>query len=698
VAFSRSADDRMRLCRIGRVGTSNKRIKGKMTPRNDLLSSDKIDLEQILTRLDGAIERGQKALLEHQSQGGYWVDTVEADSTITSESLLFRMFLGLRDPEKERKKVRYLLSTQLSDGGWHIYPGGESNVSASVKAYFALKLCGVSPDSPEMVRARERILVSGGLSQVNVFTKITLALFGQYDWEGIPTLPPEIIFFPPNFYFSLYQVSYWSRTVIVPLLVIFAKKPLCSLPGGMGLSELRLPEVESTLLEKDPGWFTWRNFFITVDRVLKFYERHRIDWIRRAAVERAHRWMVEHMRGSGGLGAIYPAMANSVIALRCLGYPVDHPLVEKAVSEIDELEVDHGDSIFVQPCHSVIWDTALSLNALIDSGVEKTNPSIVRGVEWLISKQTRSEGDWKIKAPAARPGGWYFQFENEFYPDNDDTAAVLLALIKALGTEGRRDSSTELGLDWLLKMQGKDGGWGAFDVDNNKLFLNQIPFADHGALLDPSTADVTGRVLEVLGLLGYDAAFPPAARALTFLRKSQESFGPWYGRWGVNYIYGIWSVLAGIRAIGEEMTQPYILQATAWLKSVQNPDGGWGESCRSYQDRSAAGKGPSTSSQTAWAVMSLLHAGEVNSPSLERGVRYLLDHQTSDGFWSEDLFTGTGFPRVFYLRYHMYCKHFPLWALSMYRMLRSKGQIRNDEIRLIYRTHRRSLSNGTSLP
>ncbi|HET6370644.1 MAG TPA: squalene--hopene cyclase, partial [Nitrospiria bacterium] len=434
------------------------------------------------------------------------------------------------------------------------------------------------------------------------------------------------------------------------------------------------------------------------DRLLKFYERHRVSWIRRAAVERAHRWMVNHMRGNGGLGAIYPAMANSVIALRCLGYPVNHPLVQKAVGEIDELEVDQGESLFVQPCHSVIWDTALTLNTLIDSGVEKMRPAIVRGVEWLLSKQTRLEGDWKNKRPNAQPGGWYFQFENEFYPDNDDTAAVLLALVKALGAEEGRDTPLERGLDWLLKMQGKDGGWGAFDVDNNKLFLNNIPFADHGALLDPSTADVTGRALEVLGLLGHDANYPPAARALAFLRKSQEPFGPWYGRWGVNYIYGTWSVLAGIRAIGEEMTQPYILRAAAWLKSVQNPDGGWGESCRSYQDPSTAGRGPSTSSQTAWAVMSLLHAGDSGSPSLERGIRYLLDNQMPNGFWSEDQFTGTGFPRVFYLRYHMYCKHFPLWALSMYRMLRSKGQIRNDEVRLLYRTRYRSHSNGTPSP
>jgi|SRR5579863_47611 len=656
-----------------------------MTPRNDLLSSSKSDLARILRRLDDAITQGQKALLGIQADEGYWVDVLEADCTITAESLLLRFFLGIREPEKEKKKVRYLLSKQLSDGGWHIFPGGESNISASVKAYFALKLCGISPDVPSMVRARERILALGGLAQVNVFTKISLALFGQYDWEEIPTLLPEVFLIPPRSSCSLYEVSYWSRTVIMPLLAIFAKRPLRKLSPEMGCSELRLPGQGSTLLKKDSRWFTARNFFLTLDRVFKFYDRHHIRRVREIALERAHRWIVDHMRGSGGLGAIYPAMANSVIALRSLGYPQDHPLVQKALGEIEALEVDQGDQMLVQPCHSVIWDTALALNALVDSGVERTDPALSRGGEWLLSKQTRLEGDWKVKVPQASPGGWYFQYENEHYPDNDDTAVVLLALIKVFGTDRHWQPALKRGLDWLLAMQGKDGGWGAFDVDNNKLFLNQIPFADHGALLDPSTCDVTGRVLEALGLLGYDSKFTPVARALKFLREQQEPFGPWYGRWGVNFIYGTWSVLAGLRALGEEMTQPHILRATAWVKSVQNPDGGWGESCQTYQDASLAGCGPSTASQTAWGVMALLHAGEVGSESVERGIQYLLDHQRSDGVWSEELFTGTGFPRVFYLRYHMYCKHFPLWALSMYRMMRSKGRIRNDEVRLIFK-------------
>jgi squalene-hopene/tetraprenyl-beta-curcumene cyclase len=346
----------------------------------------------------------------------------------------------------------------------------------------------------------------------------------------------------------------------------------------------------------------------------------------------------------------------------------------------------------------VIWDTALVLNALFDSGVEGSDPALIRGAEWLLSKQTRSEGDWKIKAKEARPGGWYFQYENEFYPDNDDTAAVLLALIKILGTDEQARPALERGLDWLLKMQCRDGGWGAFDIDNDRLFLNQIPFADHGALLDPSTVDVTGRVLEVLGLLGYDTTFDPAARGVGFIRREQETFGGWYGRWGVNYIYGTWSVLAGLRAIGEEMSQPYIKRATAWLRSVQNPDGGWGESCRSYDAPSTAGLGPSTPSQTAWAIMALLHAGETDSKNVTRGIGYLLDNQQYDGVWTEKLFTGTGFPRVFYLRYHMYCKLFPLWAISMYRASASAGRIRNDEVRLIYRTRRGSRSNGTILP
>lgn len=653
-----------------------------MTPRKELLSATQNEIDHFLGRLDTAIGHSVHALLDRQAPEGYWVDILEADSTLTSENLLLHVFLGLRDRDKEKKKVQYLLANQLPDGGWHIFPGGGGNISATVKAYFALKLCGVSPDSPEMLRARERVLVLGGLSQVNVFTKIALALFGQYDWDEIPTLPPEVILFPPGASFSLHEVSYWSRTVIVPLLVVFAKRPLCSLPPEMGLAELCRPGVSSALLKKDARWFTWKNFFITIDRLLKIYERHHLRSVREHALNRTHRWLVEHMQGSGGLGAIYPAMANSIIALRCLGYPLDHPLVVKALSEIDALEVDRGEEIFVQPCHSVIWDTALTLSTLIDSGVERDDPALVRGAQWLLSKQIRAEGDWKVKARDVSPGGWYFQYENEMYPDNDDTAGVLAALIKVLGTEGYWRPELERGLSWLLRMQGSDGGWGSFDVDNNKFFLNNIPFADHGALLDPSTSDLTGRVLEVLGLLGYDKKFAPAERALEFIRQQQEPTGAWYGRWGVNYIYGTWSVMAGLRLIGEQMDQPYILRAASWLKSVQNPDGGWGESCLSYQDSSLAGRGQSTPSQTAWAVMALLYAEEVHASSLERGIQYLLDRQEPDGMWSENVFTGTGFPRVFYLRYHMYCKHFPLWALSMYRTLRSKGRIHDDEIRL----------------
>lgn len=666
-----------------------------MTPRNEVLSLKTIDYDRLLDQLNHAIALGQKSLLDRQSSDGYWVDVLEADSTITSESLLLRAYLGERDPVKEEKKVRYLLACQLDDGGWPIFPGGESNISATVKAYFALKLAGLTPDDPPMIRARERILFLGGLSQVNVFTKITLALFGQFPWEEIPTLPAEVILLPPGRFFSLYDVSYWSRTVIVPLLIIFAHRPVRELPASSGLAELVVPGRSNSLFEKEPGWLTWRNLFVSIDRWIKRYDRHHHAGLRTSAIERAHRWMVTRMQGEGGLGAIYPAMANSVIALRALGYPMTHPLVKKALSEIDALEVDRGETMFVQPCHSVIWDTALTLNTLMDADVKRDDPAIQRGAQWLLGRQVGIDGDWKVKVPKVTSGGWYFQFENAFYPDNDDTAVVLLALYKALGEEGPSAPDLERGVNWLLAMQGSDGGWGAFDTDNNKLFLNNIPFADHGALLDPSTADVTGRVLELLGHLGYDRSYPPVRRALAFIKAQQESFGGWYGRWGVNYIYGTWSVLAGLRAIREPLHQAYIQRSLAWLRSVQNPDGGWGESCESYQDSRLAGIGPSTPSQTAWAVMALLHGGDGSSESLSKGVGYLLEHQEADGLWSEDLFTGTGFPRVFYLRYHMYCQHFPLWALALYRSRRFKGQTEDNDVRLVYRTRRRSRPDGT---
>jgi squalene-hopene/tetraprenyl-beta-curcumene cyclase len=650
-----------------------------------------------LDALDDAVRRSQAWFLarQHPSEG-YWVAELEADTTLTSEYLMLRRFLDRVDPERERKAVRYIRSAQLPDGGWPIYYGGPSEISASVKAYFALKLSGISGDEPFMLRARDRVLAMGGVVQANVFTKITLSLFDQYAWEGIPSMPPEIMLLPKRFYFSIYAISYWSRAVLIPLLIVFANQPVCRIPKEQGIEELyRTPRAHIRYRQfppfnKDQGWFTPHNVFVVLDAVLKLYDRMPLNWLREKAVHRAATWMLEHVKGSGGLGAIYPAMANSIVALRCLGYQIDDPLVQKALREIEDLEiydtVSIGDqrveALHLQPCHSPIWDTSLLMNALIEAGMAPDHPALQRAGAYLMSRQTKAVGDWKFSSPEAEPGGWYFQHENELYPDVDDSAVVLMALSKVrMPQAAELQNSIKRGVAWVVAMQGADGGWGAYDKDNNRIVFNYIPFADHHALLDPSTSDLAGRCLEMLAALGYDQTHPAVAPALAFLKHEQEPDGSWYGRWGVNYIYGTWSVLAGLRAIGEGLSQPYIRRAVAWLESKQNPDGGWGESCLSYGDPQWSAKGDSSPSQTAWALMGLMSADMTDSFSVARGIQYLLRHQMKDGSWEEVRHTGTGFPRVFYLRYHWYCQYFPLWALAMYRNLRTRGKMRADEVR-----------------
>ncbi len=648
--------------------------------------------------LDDAVRRSQAWFLSRQHESeGYWVAELEADTTLTSEYVLLRRFLDRVDPERERKAVCYLRARQLPDGGWPIFYGGPSEISASVKAYFALKLSGISANEPYMLRARDCIQAKGGVVSANVFTKITLALFEQYDWKGLPSMPPEIMLLPKRFYFSIYAISYWSRAVLIPLLVVFANRPVCRIPEEQGIDELYLfPRAQIRYRDvppfnKDQRWFTPHNFFVQLDGVLKLYDKMPLSWLRKKALHRAATWMLDHIKGSGGLGAIYPAMANSIVALRCLGYEVDDPLVRKAFQEIEALEVydtlsigeQRVETLHLQPCHSPIWDTALLMNALIETGMSQDHPSLQKAAAYLASRQTKLAGDWKFSSPNAEPGGWYFQFENELYPDVDDSAVVLMALSKVRMAQATDlQESIQRGTNWVLAMQGSDGGWGAYDKDNNRIVFNYIPFADHHALLDPSTSDLTGRCLEMLAALGYDQTHPAVAPALRFLKREQETDGSWYGRWGVNYIYGTWSVLAGLRAIGVDLSEPYIRRAVAWLESKQNSDGGWGESCHSYDDDPEwSGKGDSTPSQTAWAIMGLMSAGMTDAFSVARGIQYLLRHQMKDGSWEEVRHTGTGFPRVFYLRYHWYCQYFPLWALAMYRNLRTRGHMRADEVR-----------------
>ncbi len=620
--------------------------------------------------LDQAIHRAQDFLLSTQAPDGHWRGELEADSTITSEYLLLCHLIDRVDREREQKAVRYLRTGQRPDGGWPLYKDGPADLSATIKAYFALKLAGVSPEDPAMAAARSLIRRAGGPVAANVFTKITLALFGEYDWAGVPSMPVEIMLLPRWFYFNLYEVSYWSRTVIVPLLILMDKKPVKRLPSGLGLAELwPVPREGARLrLPRTRHPISWKNFFITVDQVLKFWERHGAHPARARAVEAARLWLEERLGVPGGLAGIYPAMANAVLALRCLGYPDDHPLIRGQLKEIEALAVEGLDSLHYQPCLSPVWDTGLAAYTLVESGLPADHPALQKAAEWMIDEQILVPGDWQVKRPQAPPGGWPFQYANDFYPDVDDSAMVMMALHKIEAPDlERKRTAVERGLRWVLAMQGRDGGWGSFDADNNRLVLNNIPFADHGALVDPSTEDLTGRALELLGTLGYRPDYAPARRGIEFLQRTQREDGSWYGRWGANHIYGTWSVLRGLRAIGADLQQDCVRRAVAWLEARQNPDGGWGETMGSYYDPELAGVGDSIPSQTAWALLGLFAAGRVSGPAVEHGIRSLLDTQRADGAWEDAFWNGTGFPRVFFLKYHFYAKYFPLWALGVYR-------------------------------
>jgi squalene-hopene/tetraprenyl-beta-curcumene cyclase len=620
-------------------------------------------------RLVQAIRCSQAYLLSQQRTEGFWIGELEANTTLTSQYVLFRHLTGRVDEVRQQKCVRYLLSQQQPDGGWRLYYGGPSDLSATVEAYFAMRVAGMSPEHPAMLRARQRILAQGGLTNAHVFTKIHLALFGQYDWRGIPVIPPEIIFLPRGFHFNIYEFSSWSRSVIIPLTVLFAKKPLCMLPPERHVDELYLepPGPERYTMKRRDSSLSWESFFLFLDSLLKVTEKYASPSLREAALRRVEQWLIDHQDHSGDWGGIMPAMLNSVLALLQLGHRLDSPPIVKGLAAIERFGIEDDETFRLQSCVSPVWDTVLTLTALTDSGTPRTDPAIRQAVQWVVSKQILREGDWKIKNRRGQPGGWAFEFSNDFYPDNDDTAAVLIALHKAGLPDEEKGEVFERGLSWLLSMQCDDGGWGAFDLNNNKTLLNKIPFADLESMLDPSTADVTGRALELLGLIGFPRTHQVVKRAMRFVRHLQEADGSWYGRWGVNYIYGTCHVLCGLRAVGEDMQLPYIRRAVQWLVDHQNADGGWGESCRSYEDPSQRGRGISTASQTAWVLMGLLAAGEVQQSAVARGVNFLLETQTAEGSWYEPEFTGTGFPKYFFIKYHMYQHYFPLMALARYR-------------------------------
>lgn len=641
------------------------------------------------------ISRSVQWLFGQQHADGYWVGELEADVMLEADYIFMHKLLGTGDPGKLERAVNEILRHQNEDGGWSLYPGGPSNVNYGVKAYHALKLMGWSADHPVLVKARECVLAAGGVVECNTFTKIYLCAFGEYDWNAVPAVPPEIVLFPNWFYFNIYEISSWSRGILVPLAIIYAKKPLKRLSPDQGIDELFVGGRENSNLH--PRWdkqnkLSWRNFFLFWNRLAQWYERVHIRPLRRRALKKAEQWMLERFEGSDGLGAIYPAMLNSIVALRSLGYSFDDPQMIRAMDEFEKLGIDCPDgtpgyvtpTFRMQPCFSPVWDTAQVVSSLGDAGVSSTDPRMVKAADWLLSKQVLHKGDWAEKVKNVAPGGWAFFFNNIHYPDVDDTGEVLLALKSVDHPQERRQhEAAQRGIDWVFGMQCRNGGWASFDRDNTKMIFQYIPFADHNAMLDPPTVDITGRILETLAAYGYTRRDPRVEKAVQFIRKEQESDGSWFGRWGVNYLYGTFLVLRGLEAMNFGYNEPEVQQAVEWVRTVQNADGGWGETCGTYDDPLQRGVGASTPSQTAWALLALLAGGDNRSDSVAKGVRWLTERQQQDGSWAElvpgrngeSYYTGTGFPRVFYLGYHLYKQYFPLLALSTYQRSREREAV-----------------------
>jgi len=647
-----------------------------------------------LADVKAAIVRSRDYLLSQQHPDGYWCGELEADAMLEADYIYLHTLLESGDPGRLQRAYAEMMRYQNEDGSWSIYPGGPGNISLAVKCYSAAKIMGLSADEPRMVKAREWILTHGGVVACNTFTKMYLCSIGEYDYDAVPAIPPEIVLFPNWFYFNIYEISSWSRSILVPLAIIYAKKPFKKLRPEQGIDELFVGGRSNSKLRlhfdrKKP--ISWRNFFIAVDRVMHWCEAVHIRPLRKLALKRAEKWMLDRFEMTDGLGAIYPAMLNAIIALRCLGYSEDDPQVLRARDEFEKLGIEApADDVMpeptfrMQPCVSPVWDTAQVITALGEAGVDRNDPRMLKAVDWMLDNEVRHKGDWAIKVKGVEPGGWYFEFANEFYPDTDDTAQVLIALSKVDNPRERyQHEAAQRAINWEFAMQCKNGGWASFDKDNDKMIFQYIPFADHNAMLDPATVDITGRMLEMLAVYGYTLDDPRVQKAIRFILKEQESDGSWFGRWGVNYIYGTFLVLRGLDAIGFEHNEPQVQQAAEWVRMVQNSDGGWGESCGTYDDPNTRGEGESTPSQTAWALMALLSAGDDRSDSVAKGVRWLLERQRENGSWDESMgegkmrqsiITGTGFPKVFYLAYHLYRQYFPLMALTAYERAMERVQ------------------------
>jgi squalene-hopene/tetraprenyl-beta-curcumene cyclase len=627
------------------------------------------------TALDSTVARARAALLEAQRPDGHWVFELEADATIPAEYVLLEHYLDRIDPELERRIGVYLRAGQGAHGGWPLFFDGAFNLSASVKAYFALKAIGDDPGAPHMVRARAAILAAGGAERSNVFTRAQLALFGEVPWRAVPAMPLEIMLLPRRFPFHLDKVSYWSRTVLVPLLVLMARRPRARNPRGVHVPELfRTPPERVRDWIRRPYRSAWGRVFKHLDTLVRAAEPLLPRAGRARAEQAAVAFVTERLNGEDGLGAIYPAMANSVMMFDALGYAPDHPHAATAWASVRKLLVVEADRAYCQPCLSPVWDTALAGHAVAESDSPSAD-AVASANRWLAGKQiTQVVGDWARARPHAAPGGWAFQYENPHYPDVDDTAVVGMLLHRA--GDPAHEAAIARARDWIVAMQGRDGGWGAFDADNAHMYLNHIPFADHGALLDPSTADVTARCVSFLCQIGMSADDPPVARALRWLRREQMPDGSWFGRWGTNYLYGTWSVLCALNAAGIAQDDPAVRCAVRFLLKTQRDEGGWGEDNETYGDAPRGRYTRSNPSQTAWALLGLMAAGETAHPAVARGIAWLAAAQAADGRWAEAPYTAVGFPRVFYLRYHGYRQYFPLLALARYRNLRLGNQPR----------------------
>lgn len=628
----------------------------------------------LLARVEETIQRGASTLFAEQRADGHWVYELEADATIPAEYVLLRHYLGEPDDlELEAKIGRYLRRRQSDEhDGWPLYHDGGFDISATIKAYFALKMIGDDIDAPHMVRAREAVLRAGGAEAGNVFTRIQLALYGAGPWDVVPTIPPELILAPRWFPVHLTKISYWARTVVVPLLVLCALKPKARNPRGVRIDELFTGKPVKLTSQAAHVHKGWKLFFEGLDFVLKNGDGLWPSFLRKRAIRLCEQWVTTRLNGEDGLGAIYPAMANSVMMYDVLGYAEDHPARAIARLSVEKLLVVKEDEAYCQPCVSPVWDTALAAHAMLEVGSDEAVERAGRALDWLKPEQILDTvGDWADQRPDVRPGGWAFQYGNDYYPDLDDTAVVVMAMDRARATRGDADAEAiARGAEWTLGLQSHDGGFAAFDADNDKHYLNNLPFADHGALLDPPTADVSARVVSMLAQMGEPNDSPRMQAALAWLEKEQEPEGSWFGRWGVNYVYGTWSVLCALGRAGISADTPMVARAVAWLKTIQNPDGGWGESCDSYAlDRKGHEHFRSTASQTAWALLGLMAVGETRSPEVARGIEWLMANQAEDGLWGQEVYTGGGFPRVFYLRYHGYPRYFPVWALARYRNL-----------------------------